>query len=338
MSTTNPAAGAYARLKALVRARFGVAVQSLTPLRGDASDRAYVRLLHPGGERTRSVGMIASAPFQRETLPFIDVQRHFEAIGLSVPQIFAVDGEAGVILLQDCGDQTLEDVWCLGGWEKAGRFYAAAVDAMAAMQEAPREGGGVALARRFDPSFFVGELHHARKHAFESLLGMKTDASGLDASFRELCREICQTPFRLTHRDYHSRNLMVSGEVFIIDFQDARMGPCLYDLASLAFDSYVGLDDAVRGRIIHRYWETCGHRHFSDKEGYERALCAAAIQRNLKAIGTFAFQKTVRGAARYLENIPRTARMVQEHFEKRKDLAHIHVPLAPYLEALMKMK
>ncbi len=329
-------ARAHERLIDLARAHFDAAVSSIVPLRGDASDRAYVRLAHPGGGRATSIGMILPEAFGKAALPFLNVQGHLRAVGVSVPEVFAMDAEAGVILLEDCGEESLEDVWRRGGRAAAQPFYAAALDAMAAMQEAPCEDARarVALARRFTPSFFADELHHTRKHAFENLLGMKTDARRLDGPFRELSEEVCRHPFRLAHRDYHSRNLMAGDRLFVIDFQDARMGPVLYDLASLAFDSYVALDAASRARLIDRYWETCGRRHFSDKEEYERALRATAIQRNLKAIGTFAYQKAARGADRYLENIPHTVRMVQEHFERRSDLAHVHDPLKRFLEAL----
>ena len=330
---------AHERLKTLAQDYFGVGVSSLTPLAGDASTRDYVRLTHAGGARPSSVGMIMPEPFTKETLPFIDVYAHFSEIGVRVPEIFGMDEAAGVILLEDCGNESLEDLWRRGGWEVAGPRYDAALDMMAAMQEAPRTptGGRLALTRRFDAAFFTNELHHTRKYAFESLLGMETDERTLDAAFRELCGEICRIPFRLTHRDFHSRNLMVLDEAVIaIDFQDARMGPVTYDLASLVFDSYVDLGAAAREYLITRYWETCGQRLFSDKEEYERALRGTAIQRNLKAIGTFAYQKAARGAERYLENIPHTVRMVQEHFEKRRDLEHIQNLLAPFLDALLK--
>ena len=330
---------AHERLKALARDHFGVDVSSLTPIAGDASTRDYVRLTHPGGARPSSIGMIMPEPFTKETLPFIDVQRHFIEIDVRAPEIFGVDEEAGVILLEDCGDESLEDVWRGGGWEEARPHYAAAVEMMAAMQDAPTAptSGQLALTRSFDSEFFTNELHHTRKYAFEHLLGMETDERALDAAFRELCKEICRIPFRLTHRDYHSRNLMVSNdEVFAIDFQDARMGPATYDLASLAFDSYVEFEDEERAYLIARYWETCGHRLFSDKEEYERALRATAIQRNLKAIGTFAYQKAVRGADRYLVSIPHTVRMVEKHFENRRDLARLHATLEPFLDALLQ--
>ena len=330
---------AQARLKILAKEHFGSGVSSLTPLAGDASTRDYARLTHPDGARPSSVGMIMPEPFTKETLPFIDVCAHFSEIGIRVPEIFGVDEESGVILLEDCGDESLEDAWRRGGWEEARPHYDAALDMMAAMQEAPSApaGGRIALARRFDAEFFTNELHHTRKYAFEKLLGMETDERVLDSAFRRLCEEICRIPFRLTHRDYHSRNLMVLGEaVFVIDFQDARMGPATYDLASLAFDSYVDLGAKARDYLITRYWETCGQRLFSDKEEYERALRGTAIQRNLKAIGTFAYQKAVRGAERYLESIPHTVRMAQEHFEKREDLGHIRASLDPFLDALLK--
>lgn len=335
---TNLAEQAHGRLKALARAHFGVGVSSLTPLAGDASTRDYVRLIHAEGARQSSVGMIMPEPFSRKTLPFIDVQAHFKEIGVRVPEIFAADGEAGVILLEDCGDESLEDVWRGGGWKRAEPLYDAALDMMTLMQEAPGTptGGRLALTRRFDPEFFTNELRHTRKYAFEKLLGMETDERALDAAFRVLCEEICRIPFRLTHRDYHSRNLMVLDDAVIaIDFQDARMGPATYDLASLVHDSYVDLGDSARDYLIARYWETCGHRLFSDKEEYERALRGTAIQRNLKAIGTFAYQKTARGAERYLASIPHTARMVQAHFERRRDSGPLRTLLEPFLDALL---
>ncbi|MDE0331353.1 MAG: phosphotransferase [Nitrospinae bacterium] len=335
----NLAEQAHERLKTLARGHFGVDVSSLLPLAGDASTRDYVRLIHRGGAKPSSVGMITPEPFTEEALPFIDVQAHFREIGVRVPDIFAVDGEAGVILLEDCGDESLEDAWRGGGWERAEPLYAAALDLIAAMQEAPSAPAGerIALVRRFDAEFFTNELHHTRKYAFEKLLGLETDERKLDAAFRELCGEICRIPFRLTHRDYHGRNLMVLDDaVFAIDFQDARMGPALYDLASLAFDSYVDLGARARDYLIARYWETCGQRLFSDKEEYERALRGTAIQRNLKAIGTFAYQKAVRGAERYLASIPHTVRMVQAHFERRRDLGVLHASLEPFLDALLK--
>lgn len=330
---------AQARVKTLAQEHFGADVTSLTPLAGDASTRDYVRLTHAGGARPSSVGMIMPEPFTKETLPFIDVCAHLEEIGIRVPEIFGMDEAAGVILLEDCGDDSLEDVWRRGGWEEAGPRYDEAIDMMAAMQNAPNTpaDGRIALTRRFDAEFFTNELHHTRKYAFEKLLGMETDERAFDAAFRSLCGEICRIPFRLTHRDYHGRNLMVLDDaVIVIDFQDARMGPATYDLASLVFDSYVDLGAGAREYLIDRYWETCGHRLFSAKEEYERALRGTAIQRNLKAIGTFAYQKAARGAERYLASIPHTVRMVQEHFEKRRDLGPLHASLEPFLDALLK--
>ena len=339
MKASAPRERTRGRLEALARAHFGAAVESLAPLRGDASDRAYVRLAHPGGARASSVGMIAPGPFRREALPFIGAQEHFRERGVRVPEIFTMDEAAGVLLLEDCGDDALEDVWNRGGWAEAERFYAAAIDALALIQESPPSpaGGWAPPWPPFDPAFFTNELRRAREYAFERLLNVKTDGRALGALFLELCEEICRQPFRLVHRDYHSRNLMVAdGGVFVLDFQDARMGPVLYDLASLAFDSYAALGEDERESVVRRYWEACGRRHFSDKEEYERALRATAIQRGLKAIGTFAYQKAARGEARYLGNIPRAARMLHEHFEKRRDLARLRGALGRFLEAVLK--
>ena len=121
----------------------------------------------------------------------------------------------------------------------------------------------------------------------------------------------------LCHRDYHSRNLMLhGGSLYIIDFQDARMGPDTYDLASLLRDSYVDLTPSQVDELIAYFLALtrgAAHRLTDDGAEFRRRFDLMALQRNLKALGTFGYQTTTRGNPVYIQYMPRTLSYVKQH-------------------------
>ena len=136
-----------------------------------------------------------------------------------------------------------------------------------------------------------------------------------------LVEELANEPRVLCHRDYHSRNLMVTnGELYIIDFQDARMGPDTYDLVSLLKDSYVDLPDALFDRLIKQFVESIRGGHF---ETFRARFDTMAMQRNLKALGTFGYQATTRANPVYAQYVPRTLRYVRENLARRSKFARL---------------
>ena len=153
--------------------------------------------------------------------------------------------------------------------------------------------------------------------------------------FAALAEALCRQPFRLTHRDYHSRNLMApeGGGICVLDFQDARLGPALYDLASLVFDSYVALPESGRLLLAERFRQGAGSL-YSDPEAFLADLALAGLQRNLKAIGTFAFQKVERNTSRYLRHIPPTVAHIRRHLGLLPDWTELAAGLGPHLDAL----
>jgi hypothetical protein len=327
-------------LRKLVRARFGVEVTDLIPLADDASDRRYARLHHPDAAPPTSVGMILAAPFADGELPFLNVRNHFEIIGAPVPHLYEADPACGVLLLEDAGEVSLEALWEREGREGARPYYLEAVDLLASIQagaESPDPASPhLALRYAFDEAVFVRELHHTQKYAFGELLEMAAGKSDFDESFGALARAVCSQPFRLTHRDYHSRNLMVrgGGNLTVLDFQDARLGPAAYDLASLVFDSYVSLPDSLREELITRFIDRTGIAAVADAETFRTRLSWTALQRNLKAIGTFAHQKTAHGTSRYLRHIPPALAHIQCHLAALPGTEDLADRLAPYLDAL----
>jgi aminoglycoside/choline kinase family phosphotransferase len=119
----------------------------------------------------------------------------------------------------------------------------------------------------------------------------------------------------LCHRDYHSRNLMLhEGALYIIDFQDARMGPDTYDLASLLRDSYVDLTPAQVDELIAFFLALkarAGGPTRVEEVEFRRRFDLMALQRNLKALGTFGYQTSTRSNPVYIQYIPRTLNYVR---------------------------
>ena len=144
-----------------------------------------------------------------------------------------------------------------------------------------------------------------------------------------MCSSDLGEPRVLCHRDYHSRNLMLrAGQLFIIDFQDARMGPDTYDLASLLRDSYVDLPESLVDSLIDVY--LCATREDPARERAEfiRRFDLMSVQRNIKALGTFGFQASARGNAAYLRDVPRTLENVRRNMEKYPRFARLRELLA----------
>ena len=146
-----------------------------------------------------------------------------------------------------------------------------------------------------------------------------------------IVRELAAEPRVLCHRDYHSRNLMLRGDkLFIIDFQDARLGPDTYDLASLLRDSYVDLPWAVVDDLIAYFLALQGRA--AEPAEFRRRFDLMALQRNLKALGTFGYQTAARGNPVYIQYMPRTLNYVRENlrryprFGRLADLLSSHVP------------
>jgi aminoglycoside/choline kinase family phosphotransferase len=345
--TDNSSGEAARRLTRLAEEHFGVIVAKVTPLAGDASDRSYIRLHHPEAAAPSSIGMILASSFAGEELTFLNVGDHFREIGIPVPEVYASDPEAGLLLLEDGGDDSLEEVWSAGGWEAARPYYEESICLLARLQAAPRERkGALALGYRFDAALFERELHMTRRCAFEDLLGIPAPEEDFAAPFARMASELCALPYALTHRDFHCRNLMAdsrgkgSGRLLVLDFQDARLGPLTYDLASLVYDSYVALPEGTRSALIDLFWsESAAPVLFPDRASFDLALSLTALQRNLKAIGTFAYQKTGRGNSRYIQYIPHTASLARRHLEALPDGWHgFAARLGPYICTLEEME
>src|SRR5882724_6330253 len=230
-------------------------VQRVVPLTGDASDRRYFRIILRDAESI--VLALYAGPIEFETLSFANVAALLHAIPLPVPTILGHSDANGVVALQDLGDVTLQAHL---GAASTGEHAALYREAVALIELLQRRGSELHSSRyipygiAFDVQKLTWELDFFVRHFIEAYRGaalLPSERSVLAEEWASIAGELAAEPQVLCHRDYHSRNLMLhGGALHIIDFQDARMGPDTYDLASLLRDSYVDLTDVELDELI----------------------------------------------------------------------------------------
>lgn len=251
-----------------------------------------------------------------EGSPLAESHAHLAAIGVRVPAIERVFPDQGGVLMEDLGDVTLQKALLADLSLDRPPLYREAIDLIALLQgRGTRELPPDAPARRtaLDEAKFSWELEHFYRHfvlgyrqaspaaveeaLFRSFFGWL--ASSLDGVDRVLC-----------HRDFQSRNLMLTpAGLRVIDYQDARMGPASYDLASLLRDSSLDLGAELIEEGI-RYFLSL--RDDLCPEEFREEFGRQALQRNIKDLGTFGYQVHHVGNRAFGEYIPRTLGMVRE--------------------------
>lgn len=317
--------------------RSGHAGSRVVPLTGDASDRRYVRVI--AGDGARSVLAVYGAAFTYATLPFVNVSELLARMPVPVPAILSHADDLGILELEDLGDLTLQAHVGTNAVEAHASLYREAVGFLDVIQ---RRGKELADARyvpygiAFDVEKLTWEMDFFVKHFLEAYRGAVL-APERRAALREelgvIVAELAAEPRVLCHRDYHSRNLMLAGDrLCIIDFQDARMGPDTYDLVSLLRDSYVDIGAADTDALIDYFLALQGRT--TERAAFRRRFDLMAVQRNLKALGTFGFQATTRRNPVYLQYIPRTLRYASETLRAHARFARLHEILADVLPEL----
>ena len=321
----------------------GLGGARVVPLTGDASDRRYFRALLP--DSGSQVLAVHPGAIDFDAMPFVKVARLLSQFPVPVPRILASSNALGVIALEDLGDVTLQAHLGAASPAEHKALYRQAVELIEALQ---RRGAELASSDcpaygiAFDTDKLTWELDFFLKNFLEGYRGITIPAparEALRAEFAAIVGELAAEPRVLCHRDYHSRNLMLHEDsLYIIDFQDARMGPDTYDLVSLLRDSYVDLpDDEVDDLIAFFLALRCGPgvgAGAQDAEEFRRRFDLMAVQRNLKALGTFGFQTISRGNGVYIQYIPRTLNYVRANLERYPRFTRLRELLAAHLEEL----
>ena len=307
----------------------------VVPLTPDASDRRYFRILLPG--QASIVLSLYSGAFEVATLPFVNVATLMARMPVPIPEVLGHAGDLGVLALQDLGDVTLQAHLGAATPEEHAALYRQAVALIATLQKRGQQLASpdyLPYGSSFDVEKLSWELDFFTKHFLEAYRGVTLsdkERTSLHEEFAVLVGELASEPRVLCHRDYHSRNLMLhDGQLYIIDFQDARMGPDTYDLVSLLRDSYVDLPEQTVSDLIAYFLALKGVT--GEDLDFRRRFDVMALQRNLKALGTFGYQTTARRNPVYIQYIPRTLRYVRNNLDDQPRFDRLRDLLATYVE------
>ena len=283
-------------------------------LAGDASDRRFARIIPPKNQT--SILVVHNDSIDPTQLPMLQVTELFRKLPVSVPKIHDVVPELGIVVVEDLGDTTLESAVSNSTTEQRRRYYQEAVNIIVTIQRDSQRASttdNIAFTVALDFDKLLFELNFFVEHFLINYLGRRVPRNvqeRLDDEFQKLASEMSQEPRVLCHRDFHSRNLMVhKSRLYVIDLQDARMGPDTYDLASLLRDSYMELPTAEIEQLLALYSQLM---NISDASAFRDRFIRASLQRNLKALGTFGYQTTLKGKTRYLKAIPLTLKYLNK--------------------------
>lgn len=322
----------------------------LDRLPGDASNRHYYRIASDGHTYIlmRVMDDTPAKVFEEKTdlkkvdeLPFVNVHRFLESISMPVPKIHVWDKAKGLMVLEDWGDQMLEGVVKEGNGKRIRALYEQCIETMVRLQvqgTAKIDENCLAWHQRFNVALLVWEFDHFLEYGVEVREGRTMapgDRSAVRVIFESMAKEIESQPRVLTHRDFHSRNVMVreGDKIGLIDFQDALMGPWTYDLASLLRDAYVTLGEDVIDGLIASFLK---HRIAMgaapvDPVEFRRQFDIASVQRNLKAAGRFVFIDVKKGNDKFLRHIPPVLGYVRKNLQKYEELAPAFEVLQKYV-------
>ncbi len=316
----------------------GAKSKLIVPLTPDASTRNYFRIAWKKG---KAVAAVYPEPFDPDFHPYLDVTRLFLENGIPVPEIYAVDGQSGVIVQEDLGDRQLFRIYEAAPQDECDEYKERAVNLIAQIQKATDtayERQSIASRLAFDEPKLSWELDFFVEHYFGSLRSetlRHAEAAELKAELNDISAELAARPRVLCHRDFHAANLMVDGNnrLRIVDHQDARMGPVTYDLVSFLLDRRSEPPSLAELRAYRLF--LLEERRLLGMEALDPDEVALefrlmTIQRGLKAIGTFSYQTAIcnRGslyeqliqptlcivlqAADWLDRFPALRRMLRE--------------------------
>ncbi|HEY3821945.1 MAG TPA: phosphotransferase [Polyangiaceae bacterium] len=322
----------FAPLDALVARAFpGGRAPAYEPMRGGASTRRYFRVQLDG--RATAVAMFVPDGAKPEEVaqggaaaarwPFLEVRDLLAARAIDVPVLHGEDTSRGWVLLEDLGDDTLA-AYLAAHPDRREALYVRAVTDLARAQTSLEAlpAGSVIATRAFDADLLGWEIDHFREWALEArgVVLAADDRRTFDALAGRLARSIAGWPRAFVHRDYQSRNLMVRpGERLCwIDFQDALLGPRVYDLVALLNDSYQVFDRAF---VEARLDDYAGARGL-DAEGRRalgREFDRVTVQRKLKDAGRFVFIDRVKGNPSFLEFVEPTIAKVRASLARLTD-------------------
>lgn len=321
------------KLAELVHRSFGAEL-SLTAMPGGASTRRYFRLTLPEGKT--AVAMFVPEGGRPEEVqkahdgvrwPFLEVRDLLAEHGVDVPSVFAEDTAHGWLLIEDLGDETLAN-WLLKNPDDREVLYRRAVSDLARAQNelAMLPPGSVVASRTFDFDLLRWEIEHFREWGLDARDKplAPADVATWNGIADRLATRVAALPRGFVHRDYQSRNLMVvpgkeGSRLVWLDFQDALLGPRVYDLVALLNDSYQRFDRAFVEARLDDYADAAALPRGDGEESRARLLSEfdlVTVQRKLKDAGRFVFIDRQKGNPSFLKFVTPTIAKVAGALER----------------------
>ncbi len=299
----------------------GIKAEKIIKLIGDASEREFYRVFTPEG---KFIFLLYPSPVNRE-LNLIKAYELYTKSNLPVSKILRIWFEKGAFLLQDLGNESLQKFVKNKNAEEISQIYYQAIDLIQIIQKK----GLVNI----DESYFSNRYKLDRKRLswemdfflenyVQKFLKKRVDKEKYKKLFKKLIELIDLEKKVLCHRDYHSRNLFIlHNKIYIIDYQDTTLGPPLYDLASLIYDSYVNLGKRLKSKLIDYAYEL--NNYGWKFEEFQKQFLLTCLQRNIKALGTFGYLVIVRRKKHYKNYIKRTTNYIKKNLKFFKELDKI---------------
>ena len=290
---------------------------SLTTLSEDASFRQYFRIT----KNDKSYAVMDCPPEKEDLISFLSITSKLQQAKLNVPEIYESDEENGFLVMTDLGDYLYskklndETVYCL---------YTDALEAIVKMQTKV----DCSDLKEFD-SIYQEENNLFIEWFLEKHLNIKLDDDSekeIITEFNKINSIIQSIPKTFVHRDYHSRNLLVTdiNNPGIIDYQDAVIGPVTYDLVSLLKDCYVTWNDGLVEDMMESFFTRMKSSTMSNISDFRYWFEITGLQRHIKAIGIFSRLNYRDAKNNYLNDIPRTYKYIERVLDKYKELSTLN--------------
>ena len=290
---------------------------SISILSADASFRQYYR-----ATKSKISYAVMDCPPKRENLEsFLLITGKLKNAKLNVPEIFEVDREKGFLVMTDLGDNLYskklndETVYCL---------YTDALEAIVKMQTKVDCSGLKDFDKYYEEENNLFTNWFLKKH-----LKTKLDAAlekEITLEFNKINSIIKSIPKTFVHRDYHSRNLLITdtNNPGIIDYQDAVIGPVTYDLVSLLKDCYVSWNDGLIEDMLESFFNRMKSNTINNISDFRYWFEITGLQRHIKAIGIFSRLNYRDNKNNYLKDIPRTYTYIEKVLNKYEELSGLN--------------
>lgn len=301
---------------------------SCEPASSDASFRRYFRVVH----KAKSYIVMDAPPDKEDCVPFLNIATVLRSSGVQAPTIYHHSLSQGFMVLSDFGLVSYLDVL---SDDTGNKLYADATSVLHRLHKIPINTQDLPL---YSQAMLSQEVTLFREWFLEGLLNISLtdqEARSLEQNQLMLTASALEQPQVFVHRDYHSRNLMVTDKnnPGVIDFQDAVIGPITYDLVSLYRDCYIAWPDEVVYQWLDAFLADRSDSGINDgftAQQFYQWFDLMGVQRHMKAIGIFSRLLLRDGKSGYLADIPRTLNYIKQVSMKYPGLEALHKLINDY--------